>query len=60
MRGAHSSPIFFHFLSLSDLSLFHSHINSLVGLFQKVHGASFTEAEIQTPLLTNAVTNSCS
>jgi alkylhydroperoxidase family enzyme len=35
-------------------------INSLVGLFQKVHGGSFTEAEIQTLLLTNAVTNACS
>jgi AhpD family alkylhydroperoxidase len=34
--------------------------NSLVGLFQNVHGGSFTEAEIQTLLLTNAVTNSCS
>src|SRR6202050_4938509 len=35
-------------------------INSLVGLFQKVHGGSFTEAQIQTLLLTNAVTNACS
>jgi AhpD family alkylhydroperoxidase len=35
-------------------------INSLVGLFQNVHGGSFTEAEIQTLLLTNAVTNECS
>jgi len=34
--------------------------NSLVGLFQNVHGGSFTEAEVQTLLLTNAVTNSCS
>ncbi|MGH6878523.1 MAG: carboxymuconolactone decarboxylase family protein [Rhizomicrobium sp.] len=32
-------------------------INSLVGLFQNVHGGSFTEAQIQTVLLTNAVTN---
>jgi alkylhydroperoxidase family enzyme len=32
--------------------------NSLLGLFQNVHGGSFTEAEIQTLLLTNAVTNS--
>ena len=32
-------------------------INSLVGLFGKVHGGSFTEAQIQTLLLTNAVTN---
>jgi hypothetical protein len=29
--------------------------NSLLGLFQNVHGGSFTEAEIQTLLLTNAV-----
>jgi alkylhydroperoxidase family enzyme len=35
-------------------------IHSLFGLFQKVHGGSFTEAEIQTLLLTNAVTNSSS
>ena len=35
-------------------------INSLVGLFQKVHGGSFTEAQIQTLLLTNAVTNASS
>src|SRR6266403_2994045 len=34
-------------------------INSLVGLFQRVHGGSFTEAQIQTILLTNAVTNAC-
>src|SRR5689334_22744857 len=34
-------------------------VNSLVGLFQNVHGGSFTEAEVQTVLLTNAVTNSC-
>ena len=32
-------------------------INSLVGLFRNVHGGSFTEAQIQTLLLTNAVTN---
>src|SRR5580692_10018659 len=32
-------------------------INSLVGLFQRVHGGSFTEAQIQVLLLTNAVTN---
>jgi alkylhydroperoxidase family enzyme len=32
-------------------------INSLVGLFQRVHGGSFTEAQIQILLLTNAVTN---
>ncbi len=34
-------------------------INSLVGLFQNVHGGSFDEAQIQTLLLTNAVTNAC-
>jgi AhpD family alkylhydroperoxidase len=34
-------------------------IGSLVGLFQKVHGGSFSEAQIQILLLTNAVTNSC-
>ena len=34
-------------------------INSLVGLFQRVHGGSFTEAQIQILLLTNAVTNAC-
>jgi len=32
-------------------------INSLVGLFGNVHGGSFTEAEVQTVLLTDAVTN---
>jgi alkylhydroperoxidase family enzyme len=32
-------------------------INSLVGLFGSVHGGSFTEAQVQTLLLTNAVTN---
>src|SRR5882724_9455643 len=35
-------------------------IDSLVALFGKVHGGSFTEAQIQTLLLTNAVTNACS
>jgi AhpD family alkylhydroperoxidase len=35
-------------------------INSLVGLFERVHTGSFTEAQIQTILLTNAVTNECS
>ena len=35
-------------------------VNSLVGLFQNVHGGSFTEAQIQTILLTNAVTNASS
>src|SRR5580704_4667965 len=34
-------------------------INSLVGLFQRVHGGGFTEAQVQTLLLTNAVTNAC-
>jgi AhpD family alkylhydroperoxidase len=34
-------------------------IGSLVGLFQKVHGGSFSEEQIQTILLTNAVTNAC-
>ena len=34
-------------------------INSLVGLFHNVHGGSFTEAQIQTILLTDAVTNAC-
>jgi alkylhydroperoxidase family enzyme len=32
-------------------------INSLVGLFGNVHGGSFTEVQIQTVLLTDAVTN---
>ena len=35
-------------------------IDSLVGLFGKVHGGSFTEPQIQVLLLTNAVTNACS
>ncbi|GLQ87287.1 carboxymuconolactone decarboxylase family protein [Dyella flagellata] len=35
-------------------------IDSLVGLFGKVHGGSFSEAQIQVVLLTNAVTNACS
>jgi AhpD family alkylhydroperoxidase len=34
-------------------------INSLVGLFGNVHGGSFTEAQVQTVLLTDAVTNAC-
>jgi len=34
-------------------------INSLVGLFRNVHGGSFTEAQVQTVLLTDAVTNAC-
>ena len=32
-------------------------INSLVGLFGTVHGGSFTEAQVQIVLLTDAVTN---
>lgn len=34
-------------------------IDSLVALFGKVHGGNFSEAQIQTLLLTNAVTNGC-
>src|SRR5262249_58824472 len=34
-------------------------LKAFLGLFQQVHSGSFTEAEIQTALLTNAVTNSC-
>src|SRR5258707_12751642 len=34
--------------------------NGFLALFQTVRSGSFTEAEIQTLLLTNAVTNSCS
>lgn len=34
-------------------------INSLVALFQQVHGGSFSEDQIQVLLLTNAVTNAC-
>src|SRR5690348_13419934 len=34
-------------------------IGSLIGLFQNVHGGSFSEPEIQVLLLTNAVTNGC-
>ena len=33
--------------------------NIFVPLFAGVHAGTFTEAEIQTLLLTNAVTNSC-
>ncbi len=32
-------------------------INGFIGLFQRVHAGSLTEAQIQTLLLTNAVTN---
>jgi phage tail tape-measure protein len=35
-------------------------IDSLVGLFGKVHGGNFTKVQIQTLLLTNAVTNGSS
>jgi AhpD family alkylhydroperoxidase len=34
-------------------------IGGFIGIFQKVHAGTFTEAQIQTLLLTNAVTNSC-
>jgi AhpD family alkylhydroperoxidase len=34
-------------------------IGGLVALFQKVHGGSFSEQQIQVLLLTNAVTNAC-
>ena len=34
-------------------------IDSLVALFGKVHGGSFSEQQIQIVLLTNAVTNEC-
>jgi AhpD family alkylhydroperoxidase len=34
-------------------------IDSLVALFQKVHGGNFSEEQIQVLLLTNAVTNAC-
>lgn len=34
-------------------------IASLVAVFQKVHGGSFSEKQIQVLLLTNAVTNAC-
>ncbi len=34
-------------------------LNGFVGLFANVHAGSFSEAEIQTLLLTNAVTNRC-
>lgn len=35
-------------------------IDGLVGLFGKVHGSSFTEAQVQSLLLTDAVTNGSS
>lgn len=34
-------------------------IKAFAGLFQQVHSGTFTEAEIQALLLTNAVTNAC-
>lgn len=34
-------------------------IGGFIGIFQKVHTGTFTEAQIQTLLLTNAVTNAC-
>ena len=34
-------------------------INGFISVFQQVHGGSFSEAQIQTLLLTNAVTNRC-
>jgi AhpD family alkylhydroperoxidase len=41
------------------MSTSHVLIGSLVGLFQQVHGGSFSEEQIQILLLTNAVTNRC-
>lgn len=35
-------------------------IQAFIGIFDKVHGGSFTEPQIQTVLLTDAVTNACS
>ncbi len=34
-------------------------IKSFIGVFQNVHSGNFSEAQIQTLLLTNAVTNRC-
>ena len=34
-------------------------IQSFIGIFDKVHGGSFSEPQIQTVLLTDAVTNAC-
>ena len=34
-------------------------IKAFIGLFQQVHSGTFTEAEIQALLLTNAVANAC-
>jgi alkylhydroperoxidase family enzyme len=35
-------------------------IESFIGIFDKVHGGNFNESQIQTVLLTDAVTNGCS
>ena len=35
-------------------------IRSFIGIFDKVHSGNFTEPQIQTVLLTDAVTNACS
>lgn len=34
-------------------------VQSFVGIFDKVHGGNFTEPQIQTVLLTDAITNGC-
>jgi alkylhydroperoxidase family enzyme len=34
-------------------------IQAFIGIFDKVHGGSFTEPQIQTVLITDAVTNAC-
>jgi AhpD family alkylhydroperoxidase len=34
-------------------------INGFIGVFQRVHSGNLTEAQLQTLLLTNAVTNAC-
>src|ERR1700749_2281798 len=34
-------------------------INGFIGVFQRVHNGNLTESQIQTLLLTNAVTNAC-
>jgi AhpD family alkylhydroperoxidase len=34
-------------------------INGFIGVFENVHAGSFTEAQMQTLLLTNAITNAC-
>jgi alkylhydroperoxidase family enzyme len=35
-------------------------LQAFIGIFDKVHGGSFTEPQIQAVLLTDAVTNACS